>query len=323
MRIGVAVAVAFATLLCSAVVCAARPIRLGRTLVGLACPSTRQCTTLDPNYGSALTFDPTRAQQAIHRLSGLTGMSNRGLACPSTSQCTLIDAHVAAGEAGEETFDPLAATGAPLSPASLAGSLDAVVCPAIHECVAVGGSGEVTFNPDGVGLSKQRLSGSTVGLRAVACPSLTQCTAIGASGALVTFNPAHPGRVREAKRGAELVGIACPSAKVCIETTKYVGVAYVEDPLRPAGAYPFTLPSIGVVDHIACPSARMCVLSGDTDIVTKEVAGRLSVRGLRPPKLSHVKRIGGNDGVQELACPSVAECVALNDRGSAFVFQTG
>jgi hypothetical protein len=61
-------------------------------LVGLACPSATQCTAVDDNFRTALTFDPTPpAGTSSVEADTQAGANLLAVACPSATSCVAVD----------------------------------------------------------------------------------------------------------------------------------------------------------------------------------------------------------------------------------------
>ena len=192
------------------------PILLDQpALVGVACPSTSQCTAVDGG-GKQVTFDPTSPGTPTPTSVGVDGWGLDAVACPSTSQCTAGD-----GSDQEVTFDPTS-PGTPI-PTNLGltgyAALTGVACPSTSQCTAVGGIGqEVTFDPatGSVTAGPTTIDGSNF-LSGVACPSTSQCTAVDGDGHQVTFDPTLSGTPTPTTIDGtnSLSGVACPSTSQC------------------------------------------------------------------------------------------------------------
>ena len=224
----------------------------------LACPSQRQCTTVDTS-GRAFTFNPSRpppsATTAALRRIDSAGL--RGVACPSIGQCTAVDS-----SGREITFAPGAARVSTVRRIDQA-PLTGIACPSLGQCTAIDSRGsEVTFIPGTpVAATIGRVDGS--GLTSLSCPSLGQCTAVDARGGEVTFNPGNPHQSSSMRiDGAALSSISCPTLTFCVAADGHGAV--IEG--KPGATTRWTVQPLSGADApmvVSCSSASQCVALDD------------------------------------------------------------
>jgi hypothetical protein len=297
----------------------------------IACASTTQCavTTSD---GEESTFDPATPTAALHpakidkpHTGGGPGQTNgvTALSCPATTSCVAVDA---GGRA--IAFAP-SSPGSPTPVRIDAGSpLLGVSCPSTHQCSAIAPWVESTFDP----LGGHGITHGTVVTKHfrqasdVVCSATTRCLAI-VAGRQAAFDPKRfklPKQHQLASFGdAEVAGIACPAAGECVATdTDGYGVSY--DPLTAT----FIKRRIKVekgeaLTGVACSSRSQCTaIDNDGMEITFQ-----PLTGKRITATSIDRSVGldapsgdSYDKLDDISCPSVTICVAVDTRGDAVAF---
>ncbi len=206
----------------------ATQIDVGGSLLGVACPSTTQCTAID--FAREMTFNPfkpgTPKQHQVFKKS--SGLGLTAVACQLTTRCTIARLQ------SQATFNPRAFK----QPAShtLDGgggdqSIVALRCPSRTECVVIDSFGQAfTFNPANAKLLRRAINVEKGEAQtALACPSAKQCTAVDNDGMAITFQPLTGKRIAGAKidkpvgldapsgdSDDELDGVACKGTRLCV-----------------------------------------------------------------------------------------------------------
>ena len=289
--------------------------RIASATYSLACPSTRQCTIVDGS-DPAVTFNPRAPRRRIS-----TSVDNPVgvLACPSVSECETLDSPGTDGR--EITFNPRTSRVRSRT-AELFGMDNTGACPSVVQCTLVDGGGtEVTFNP----LRPHKLQQFDINDGDVffgfACPSRTECVGADSNGE-VTFDPLRPRPSKTVRiaHGQSFGALACPLVTQCtaVDTTQH---AETFDPVRPGR------PRVARVERyvnsddyfpaLACPSATRCVgVDGATDQVAVGDPRRTRAWSVQP--ITTATSYGYVE-LQNIACPSTRECVAVDANGQVFI----
>jgi hypothetical protein len=297
----------------------------------IACASTTQCavTTSD---GKESTFDPATPTAKLHltkidkpHTGGGPGQTKgvTALSCPATTSCVAVDS---GGRA--IAFAP-SRPGSPTPVRIDAGSpLLGVSCPSAHQCSAIAPWVESTFDP----LGGHGISHGTVVTKHfrqvsdVVCSTTTRCLAI-VSGRQAAFDPKQfklPTQHQLASfRDAWVAGIACPAAGECVATdTDGYGVSY--DPLTAT----FIKRRIKVekgeaLTGVACSSRSQCTAIDDDgmEITFQPLTGKRITATSIDRSVGHDAPYGDSDDeLDDISCPSVTICVAVDTRGDAVAF---
>lgn len=233
------------------------------------------------------------ALAAVFMGSAVSVSAHPLLACPSVSQCTAVD-----GNGREVTFNPTAPSTP--TPAAIDGteSLSAVACPSVSQCAAVDGNGrEVTFDPAAPESPTPTMIDGASRLWSAACPSVSQCTAVDGDGREVTFDPAAPGIPTPTTiDSSEPVAVPCSSA-----------------------------PQLQCVYHglvaAACPSAFQCTaVDQDGWEVTFDPTAPGTPIGAVVDRPSFCGSDCPEGAITGVACPSVAQCTAVDNAGREVTF---
>ena len=217
-----------------------------------------------------------------------------------------------------------------------------IACPSASLCVAVGGRQIVTLtNPTGGSeawkineVSPQVFTGYFSG---VSCASVSLCVIAAGDGVLTSTNPAG----REWKTtpfsspgGAEIEGLSCPSASLCVAMSSNERQEMVITSTNPTGGpQAWSTSNIeGVGGSISCPSTALCVATGlhDVHFQTSTESGSRPAGQQElvtstdptggPTAWSRVS-IAGSTELVDVSCASVSLCVAL-DRGGGVASTT-
>jgi len=284
----------------------------------MACPSTTVCAVTQNSTSAPLTslvtFSPAApggASVDSNFESNLGSPSTlEGVACASSTQCTAIDY---SGYA--LTFNP-ASPGSP-TPLNLNTSQTFnVSCPATNECVVMAfGEAEQTFDPNGPAPTTSRTVVDANFIDDMTCPSTTQCTVVDDGGDEVTFNPLNPGSPTPVNIDSTRTvdGIACISTSECVavDTSGYE-VTFDPQDATPSSQTPALVGTGGVeLFAVACSSASQCTA---VDNVDAAIAFEPS-----SPESLVASNINSGQALRDIACPSVAECVAGGTGGDNIV----
>ncbi len=318
---------------------AVNPNTSGLGVLGLACPSTKQCTLVDGQQGPGafhpgveMTFNPrSPGSPSPVTIDGPGDGFESSVACPSLTQCTTVS------PSDEVTFNPQA-PGSPV-PVTVDGSggMTSVACPTLTQCTAVDLDGqEVTFNPHAPG-AVSKVTVDSGRLNSVACPSTTQCTAVGGGSGEptsneVTFNPHAPGAATQVPiantTGIGIHSVACPTLSQCTAVGfgpdskgAYFGLVATFNPRSP-GSPAAAAMAPGNPDvaggrnavQVACPSASLCAaVDASGDVL---LGNPTSANSFKRTPLPGYEEFTGS-GV--IACAAVAQCVAADWDDNAYV----
>jgi hypothetical protein len=265
---------------------------------GLVCLSGSECVVVgssgtgQPDYGAS--FNPTGASSlAETELGDGSSGAVAGVGCASATSCAAVSAG-----GTEITFDPSTQT------VSTAVSIDSTAvdsdtCVSSSQCIAVDGAGkEISFTPTSPSTATSTRLDSAVGLGTVACATATDCVALeqgdssdgsrpGNDANAVTFNPQSP----VASQPTEVI----PGATSTPDDDSAIGLLAV-----------------------ACASPTTCVAVGyDARNTRSGVEASFDPSSLSSATYADVP---GSDLFAAVACPSVTECVAVDDLGDESTF---
>jgi hypothetical protein len=201
----------------------------------------------------------------------------------------------------------------------------AVSCPASNLCVGVDSYGNVfsSTRPATAAWSSVKVlygavnpdpayETSTQAFTGIDCPSRQLCVATDNHGDIVTSldptGPASAWRIIRptALRKTNAAAIACPSAHLCVAGLGSGWVAISTNPMGGPGTWKrHRLRQHLLPDTIACPSSRLCVISGlgGSDVIT--LSARANVLHVQP-------LLGRRSDMVSVSCPSTTLCVGLS-----------
>jgi hypothetical protein len=297
-----------------------QPVRIdaGSPLLGVSCPSARQCTTMGP-YDET-TFDPFSAKAPTHGTIVTDHFFQAsGVACATPTRClSIITGHQA-------TFDPERFKRPKLH--QLASYTDAAIsgiaCPTATECVAVDTDGSgISYDPATATFIRRRFNVEEgEALTGAACSTKTQCTAVDNDGQEITFQPLTGRRITTTAIDAsvgldapsgdsddELDDVSCPSVRLCVAIDSR-GAAVAFDPRSPHSVKPTLIDTGNVLTSISCPTTHRCV--------AVDGSGR-ALAGTTKPSTWSAVTLSGASALLAVDCPSDRECVAVDATGDAF-----
>jgi hypothetical protein len=214
----------------------------GDGVTSVSCPSSTQCTAVDPD-GRETTFDP--ATGAVNP-SVTVAPNSWAVSCPLVTQCTATADIPASGithtpdSDGEVTFDPTTGTvlsgGVKSVTTTFSGHPFTISCPAASQCTETGRFGdEETFDPTTgmVNAAGTTPVSSGSGISSLSCPSMTQCTA------------------------SDVVGQSYPGETTFNPTTGAINAAGRQTILQ-TPPDPNSGPATGNAAQLSCPSTTQC-----------------------------------------------------------------
>jgi hypothetical protein len=294
---------------------------------GVSCPSPAVCIAVDGEGNVATSPDATGGGwHVVHvdvSFAGLTGVS-----CPTVSFCATVDS---AGDVLTST-DPSGggSTWAIAHVDGIAASvpgwpvLTGISCASPTLCVAVDGGGDVvtSANPTGGAgawtLTHVNTTPVTT-LDSVSCPTTSFCVLGGWSGRVLTSTDptGGPGAWLPATIDTSefniMYGVSCPSVSFCA-TIDGSGNVFVSHHSA-GGAKAWSHAKVGSVGvAISCPSSSLCAGVFDPGELAAS-ADPAGGAGTWTSSGSIVKPINAS----AVACPSVAECIAVDGRGELLV----
>jgi hypothetical protein len=297
----------------------------------IACASTTQCTVTTSD-GKESTFDPTKPTAPLHsakidksHTGGGPGQTEgvTAISCPMATSCVAVDAGgraIAFAPSSPGSSTPVLIDGG--SP------LLGVSCPSTHQCSAIGPFIESTFNPlGGHGIRHGTVvTNHFFQASDVVCSAMTRCLAI-VEGRQAAFDPKRFKLPKEHQLAsysdAGVVGIACPAAGECVATdTDGYGVSY--DPLTAR----FIKRRIKVEEGealtgVACSSRTQCTAidNDGVEITFQPLTGKqITATSVDASVGLDAPSGDSDDELDDISCPSVTICVAVDTRGDAVAF---
>jgi hypothetical protein len=250
-----------------------------------------------------------------------TGAALNTVSCPTAAFCaaTDIDGDVLtttdpAGGPGTWTATHLIDEGAIPNDTGFL-----ISCPSSTLCVASDLNGDVYVSTDPTGGAGTWHATAVVnpdgdGIQALECPSTSLCIADDSSGNVITSTDPAAGTWTTSAVSADALGpIACAGTALCIAGGNGLSVS-----TAPTGGSPAwrTTSSFTLVNEAACPSTHLCMIQGEGPVgsgfyvSTSPAAGPSTYHLISDPT-------DGNGG--DLACPSVTECITVDDNGDEHV----
>ncbi len=247
-----------------------KPVRIdgGSPLLGVSCPSARQCTAMGPYIES--TFNPLSGKAPTHGTIVTDHFFQASdVACATTTRClAIITGHQA-------TFDPRQFKRPKMHQLASFGdaAITGIACPTATECVAVDGDGYgISYDPATAKFIKRRIKVEEgEALTGSACSSKTQCTAVDNDGQQITFSPVT-GKVitttaidasvgLDAASGDsddELDDVSCPATTLCVAVdTRGAAVAF--NPRSKHSVKPTLIDTGHDLTSVSCPTTQRCV----------------------------------------------------------------
>jgi hypothetical protein len=303
-------------------------IKGSSNILGLACPTTRECVAIDDEGKILSSSDPgggAGAWRALNYGIGIDGSENEpgnsgDIVCPSASLCVT-------GSDGEILLShtPLGPSSAWKSTNGLDDETNSVAdlsCPNIGFCMALdaeedGGAGEVlastTPSPNAHVWVSSMWPADYLG--PVACASSALCL-VGSSVSATLYVTTDPGaavpswnRIHLEKR---LLSLTCPSLTLCLGTDTGHDVVSSTQPAVASSWRETTIPG-GAGPSISCPTKSFCATAGGDGVSSSTDPGaqigwtRQTIRHAFPVDL----------GV--ISCASAGFCVASGSDGETTV----
>lgn len=324
--------------------------RGGRGLKAVSCSAAHFCVAVDGDGYAVTSTRPTGPAWTVRRVDR-GGRGLNAVSCPSAHFCVAVDQN---GRAVTSTH-PAARRRAwrVVSTGDAENGLSAVSCPFPGLCVAVGDVIATATDPTGPAsgwtLSHAFPAGASSGT-SVSCPSVGLCVAGDSNGDILTFTaPTDPARTwtngnvlppltvcEGGPNGSNgcyqsdqpIEGISCPSSSLCVGVSSS-GVSSSRlltssDPAAGAKAWrafdAISLPSLGDLSGVSCPSASLCVVVGGSGVATStSPAGGLSTwkaYSVVLPDDYYATSPPRPDFLDAVSCPSASLCVAVDNRGN-------
>jgi putative hemolysin len=251
---------------------------------GVSCPNIRMCvaiaggnilTTTDPTGGGSR----WRSLDAGNALMGQAGDEFESVSCPSPALCLVADINGNVLVSTNPTGPASAWKVGDVDARSASPEVTSLSCPSVHFCAAGDFSGHVLTTTDptgGPGAWKTATpAGSNSSISSVSCPSSSFCVA--ASGQLfVSTDPAGGGHAWKQVSGVlngDADTVACGSPTVCVASDVALDLATSSKPAGGAGAWtssyePPDSPRNSLGIAITCAGVKLCVATGDDDIIS-------------------------------------------------------
>ena len=309
-----------------------------------SCPTTTFCAVVEGKKvwistnptGGASAWTATTLPATTGTVTALTD-----IACPSTTLC------VATGTTGSLFTSTNPTGGASAWTKTTVGTrrLMGVSCPSTTLCVVVGyKSGYVFTSTNPAGGASAWTSATITGpphFSAVNCPTTTLCVAGTSTGKLYTSTNPTGGASAWTSPWTGTAATVAVSAISCASTSLCVAVTATGDPTKTLSklnkaqhVYVATAPTTsawssyilggpdGGVNGVACPSTTFCLATGDTGMewtTTTPTAGHANDT-YEVATWANLQITATNAGA--VACPSVALCVAGEQRSDAILTMT-
>jgi hypothetical protein len=309
-----------------------RNIDGSKTLFGISCASASMCVAVDDTAALAST-NPTGGTTAWQRaIVDRTTNHMNAVTCPSAAMCVAVDQSGNVVTSGDPTGGASAWRADSIDASSLftggippLSGLTGVSCPSTSFCAAVDTSGNLakSTNPTGGAgaWTVEQIDGSN-GPDGLTCPS-GGCVAIDQAGNVLTSaDPADPSSwtIRAVDQAAGTTGgigaVSCPSASFCAAVDGGASVLAAANPLTGSS---WTVTSVDpghTLASVSCPSSSLCIAVDEAG----NAAVSTNPEGASPTwVVSHidddVTSTGAQAALDDVSCPSVALCVAVDSAG--------
>jgi hypothetical protein len=295
---------------------------VGTNMSSLSCSSVSQCAAVTEE-GDEVSFDPASPAGAT-----TTSMTNdlTSVSCiPGGSECIAVSSFFT-----EVKFDPSSPSGY-TSGSLKVEYLESVSCPTSGQCTALAGSPgeEATFAPgSSPGESHATIATKVENVDAISCWSASQCTAVDGQGRELTFNPSVPAGAKTLTVDPDgyLDSLACPVKTQCTAAARggIAGEGLAADgdvvsfePKAPAATTSVTIDPEDALYGLACGSTSRCAVITSNGVSSFES----SVTGFAPSSpAGHTTAYENGTYAIQIACPGVAECVAVGEDGGVIPF---
>jgi hypothetical protein len=323
---------------------AGRPGRVQRApgprLQSLSCPTTALCVGLTQSSRVGFVRHPDRsgAQWKTTSARYASFALENSIDCLSAKLCLagvtsprdVLEVVVSTRPTGgAKTWVPVKTAPAPTE---LSLTMRALTCPSSRLCVGLDNQGEAFSSSRPSRHSQPWTVAGADGvspLNAVACGSAAACVAVGNGIAVATADPAGPATSwREAPADVGNA-VACPDANLCVASDASGDIATSGDPLAPTPSWTagVVIPSgfeqcprdiscsSQTVNHLACPSASLCLGFG---VDSTPFGGPYSSSSTSPAAGAPAWTTDATPSFDggAVACPAASLCVAVG-RGTA------
>jgi hypothetical protein len=301
-------------------------------LTGVSCPSTTLCVAVDSAGNVIVSTDPlggTWTSRSVNPSTTDTPGGFNAISCPSESFCVAVGSF---GQAATSTDPALLSSWQLIAdgidePADLTG----VSCSSPTRCVAVDSDGyAVTTNapvgqPPVWARTSTPIDTQTTHLTGVSCVSTDLCVAVDGSGYAMTATQTDPSAwnlspeaLIDPHAHTVISGVSCASVTLCV-AVDFSGYALVST--DPRGTSPTWTPvqlENNELAAVSCVSGPLCTVGDSTGraSVSTDPAGAVETDWFGP---SRVDPVSGTPvhSLAAISCPSVSECVAVDDAGGA------
>jgi hypothetical protein len=241
------------------------------TITSITCPSAAEC--VGTGSGTLVTStDPTGKASAWHVVSEPWVPGAGDLSCPTTRLC------VAGNQADDiiTSADPGGGAKTWQPPVDLDGAnaITKVACPSATLCVAGDAHGNVLTSTDPAArrwklayADGKPPSPAEAGITGLKCPDRSLCVATDPRGDVITST--HPAggapawhSVRPSSTAQNILDLACAGAKVCAAISTFGQLITTTDVTGGAAWQVFTIPDLDSIGTLACPSTRLCFVTG-------------------------------------------------------------
>jgi hypothetical protein len=302
-------------------------------LFGISCQSASLCVAVDNNAAITSTR-PAGGSSSWHRVVIDSGTVNKlnAVSCPSASLCVAVDADGNVLASTDPTGDapgwkPTSVVyGSPFAPGIPGVSgLTAISCPSTTFCASVDSMGELARSTDPAGGSTawpvEQIDGSN-SAAGISCPS-SWCVAVDQAGNVLTSTrPSDPSAWTVQAVDASGVittavgAVSCPSTAFCAAVHGNDRVLTSSAPLNGSSWAAATIDPGHSLASLSCASPRLCVAVDDAgNAVTSTDPGAGPSAWVVTQIDTNVTSTGGQPTLDDVSCPSVSLCVAVDSAG--------
>ena len=250
----------------------------------ISCPSVHLCVAVDGSGNAITSTNPTGGAAAwtVAEVDTVFYNSLDGVSCPSVRLCVAVDI---SGDVVTST-NPTGGAAAWVTTANVdpeppngnpdANSIDSIECPSTTLCVAGDFSGNIITTTDPTGPASAWTvfpveANSDIGT--ISCPNVHLCMAVGHADVWTSTNPA--GGTSAWKKTSFQVPLAaayCQSTHLCVAEDVATDVLSTTDATGRSKTWKTATTVAATSNHLGggvdCPSAKLCVVMGEDNVVT-------------------------------------------------------
>lgn len=302
-------------------------------LTSISCPSVTFCVATDDAGKAYISRNPAggahawTAAEIDPNVSPFHG--ELYVSCPSSAFCAAVDTVGNVVTSTRPSADPAGWSLALIDPPvpHRVPGLTSVSCWRPRSCVAVAAAGQVFATRDASGGSsgwqRTQVNGLAAQASGVSCQSAGVCIAVGSHTVAVSAHPtsttarwrtrsvARLTRTIHAPGGAPLIGVSCPSSRLCaLAASRAMLTSATPIARSPRWTFGRWL-AFGQPNRIACLRPAWCVGVGSLGEIVSTADARAGARSWKTVALP------GEPPLSDVACPTRSLCVAVQEDGVA------